>query len=118
MRITVVGAGYVGLSNALLLSKKNTVIVHDTDIEKVEKLNSRISTLEEEDIKKFLQREDIKFSASLDRKVSYEHADYVLIATPTDYDPESNYFDYSLEHLPIYYSPHENQLVGRPLRND
>lgn len=93
MNIVVVGTGYVGLANAVLLAQHNRVTAIDIDPHKVDLLNQKISPIQDEDISHYLAHQPLNLQASTDGRSAYEHADYVIIATPTDYDPKSNYFN-------------------------
>lgn len=93
MKITVVGTGYVGLSNAMLLAQHNTVVAVDVVPEKIDLLNAKKSPIEDKDIENFLLNKPIDFTATLNAKKAYENADFIIIATPTDYDEKNNYFN-------------------------
>ena len=95
MKIAVAGTGYVGLSLATLLSRKNEVVALDVVPEKVEMINNRISPIKDEYIEKFFREKDLNLRATLDYKEAFDGADYIIISTPTNYDDEKNFFDTS-----------------------
>ena len=95
MKIAVAGTGYVGLSLATLLSVKNEVVALDVIPEKVEMINNRISPIQDEYIEKYFKEKKLNLKATLDYKEAFEGAEFVIISTPTNYDPEKNFFDTS-----------------------
>lgn len=115
LKITVAGAGYVGLSNAVLLAQHNNVTVVDIDSTKVDLLNGRISPIVDRELEQFLKEKPLMLSATTDVCAAYQNADFVIIATPTNYDTEANFFDTSsvekvISHV-VEVNPHAVMII-------
>ena len=95
VKVTVVGSGYVGMSLAVLLAQHNDVTVLDIDPDRVDQVNRRESTVADADIEAFLKKRELSLTATLDKQAAYAGANFVVIATPTNYDPDTNQFDTS-----------------------
>lgn len=95
MKIAIAGAGYVGLSNAVLLAQKNTVIVYDISHERVKMINDRIPPLADAELEEFFRSDKIDLSATDDKNIAFKDADYIIVSTPTNYDDNTNCFDTS-----------------------
>lgn len=93
MKIAVVGIGYVGTANAILLSQKHDVVAFDIDPIRVDKINHKIAPIADEGLSEFLRSKELSLSATLDEKIAFSDADYIIIATPTNYSPEKKYMD-------------------------
>jgi len=95
MNITIVGTGYVGLSIAVLLSQKHSIVALDVDEKKVQLINHKQSPIEDKEIEEYIKTKELNLIATIDKELAYKNPDYVVICTPTDYDTTSNYFDTS-----------------------
>lgn len=93
MKIAVAGLGYVGISNAVLLAQKNKVVAIDVNAQRVDMLNKRISPIIDDDVQAYLTEKELDLVATMNKKEAYQDADFVIVATPTNYDPETDFFD-------------------------
>ena len=95
IKITVVGSGYVGMSLSVLLAQHNDVTILDIDAERVECINNKQSTIADPEIELFLSEKSLSLTATLDKKIAYTDANFIVVATPTNYDVETSFFDTS-----------------------
>jgi UDPglucose 6-dehydrogenase len=95
-KISVAGAGYVGMSNALLLAQKNEVVIYDIDKEKIQNINNKISPIDDKEVISFLKSKDLNLTATCKINEAFREADYAVVSVPTNYDVENNFFDLSL----------------------
>ena len=93
MKVTIVGSGYVGMSMACLIAQSSDVTILDIDSLKVDNINKKISPIEDKEVSEFLKRKDINIEATTDKNLAYKDAKFIIVATPTDYDPDLNFFD-------------------------
>ena len=93
IKISIIGSGYVGMSLAALLSRNNSVKIYDIDNDRVNKINNSISPIKDNDIQNYLENFDLNLTATNDKEYAYKNCDYAIIATPTNYDPETGFFD-------------------------
>ena len=91
--ITIVGTGFVGMSLAVLLAQQNNVIALDIDANRVAKVNANLSTVVDSEIEEFLQTKQLALTATTNAEDAYQKAEFIIVATPTDYNPETNFFD-------------------------
>ena len=101
MKITIVGLGYVGLSNGILLAQNNKVCFLDVDKYKVDLLSDKVSPIKDEYIEQYLQEKDLSYAATTDKYKAYINADYIVVSVPTDYDETTNTFDTSILKLVV-----------------